>query len=256
MGKERINTPSSPENDSHLVDASPFLPYIVGGIMAAGTALYAGKKIIDVAKSRNEFVETTTVRKVLTPDQEEAFESMFSENIQLIYKYTLSQLRDEEDAQDITLKTFFRAYNKFSGFEKNPELENPYRNWLFRIAHRLILNHYRDSGRIYKHETPISLLGSKDIDHLEYDRGFSFVDKMEEPDERLQLLGPLLHTLNDREREVIMYKFYDNVSNKKIAELMHTTEGAIKSLLHRTERKLLKQIQKQQKITLKTDGYT
>jgi RNA polymerase sigma-70 factor (ECF subfamily) len=100
----------------------------------------------------------------------------------------------------------------------------PFSAWLYRIAHNLVANWHRDRGRrqiIALDE--IALVSSRP--HPE--------DTLELEDDQRKLLRMIRHMPDDRQQLVIL-KFVEQMSNKEIAQIMGRSEGAIKSLYHRT----------------------
>ena len=101
----------------------------------------------------------------------------------------------------------------------------PVSAWLYRIAHNLVANWHRDRGR----RPEISL-----------DEGYAAIPHSEHPEVTLLHLeeqNDLLHLIQDlpaERQQLIILKFVEHLSNAEIGQIMGRTEGAIKSLYHRT----------------------
>ena len=83
-----------------------------------------------------------------TWDRDEAYrfvEDLFGKHQNEIYAYLVRMLRDPELAADLTQDAFVKAYRAYDALQKP---ENA-RAWLYQIAHRVALDHFR-RGRIIR----------------------------------------------------------------------------------------------------------
>ena len=102
----------------------------------------------------------------------------------------------------------------------------PFSAWLYRIAHNLVANHHRDRSRV----TEVS------IDNLilvDQSRSAAPEAVMVRKQDNAYLLE-LINELTPQKRELIVLKFVQKLSNQEIGVIFGKTEGAIKSLYHRT----------------------
>jgi RNA polymerase sigma-70 factor (ECF subfamily) len=96
---------------------------------------------------------------------------------------------------------------------------------LYRIAHNLVANWYRDSSR----RKEISL-----EDFVPPERPSEHPERtLVENEERQRLLG-MIRCLPQERQELLILKFVEDLSNAEIGMIMGRSEGAIKSLYHRT----------------------
>jgi len=152
----------------------------------------------------------------------EAFGILYEKYINRIYNYVYYRTGNNDDAEDLTAKVFIRAMQHITRYQ-NRGL--PFSAWLYRIAHNLVANWYRDSSR--RKETPLD-------DGIENQLSRQYPElelvKLEEEEQLLKLLRKLPA---DRQQLVIL-KFVEQLSNSEIGLIMGKSEGAIKSLYHRT----------------------
>ncbi len=149
------------------------------------------------------------------------FGSLYERYVGQVYNYIFYRVGNHQDAEDLTSRTFFRALKNISRYEDRGA---PISAWFYRIAHNLVVNWHRDQGR-HPVVTLDSALVSNSPDppeavaiaHEKWERLLSAVRRL--PADRQQLL-----TL----------KFVERLSNAEIGVVMERTEGAIKSLYHRT----------------------
>jgi RNA polymerase sigma-70 factor (ECF subfamily) len=101
----------------------------------------------------------------------------------------------------------------------------PVSAWLYRIAHNLVANWHRDRNR--RPEIPL-------------DDGYAHFFGNEHPEvallqneERDRLLNTIRKLPAERQ-QLLFLKFVEHLSNAEIGLIMGRTEGAVKSLYHRT----------------------
>jgi len=152
----------------------------------------------------------------------EAFGLLYEQYVERIFNYVYYRTGNQHDAEDLTAKVFFRAMRHIPQYE---ERGLPVSAWLYRIAHNLVANWHRDRGR----RPEISL-----------DEGFAAIPHSEHPEvtllkaeERDNLLK-IIRGLPSERQHLIILKFVEHMSNAEIGQIMGRTEGAVKSLYHRT----------------------
>src|SRR4030042_6783938 len=76
--------------------------------------------------------------------ERQAFGVLYERYLQKIYTYLYYRTGNHADAEDLTSKVFHKAYVHLPGYES---LGLPFSAWLYRIAHNILANWYRDQGR-------------------------------------------------------------------------------------------------------------
>ena len=152
----------------------------------------------------------------------EAFGLLYQENVQRIYNYIYYRTGNSNDAEDITARVFNRALSKIQSYKKT---EVPFAAWLYRIAHNLVANWYRDNSR--KHEVPLEdqEFMLQRPDHPEF-----LIVK----DQEIDMLLEVIHSLAPDRQSLIILKYVEGLSNSDIGKILEKSEGAVKSLYHRT----------------------
>jgi RNA polymerase sigma-70 factor, ECF subfamily len=152
----------------------------------------------------------------------EAFSELYSRYVERIYNYVYYRTSNANDAEDLTARVFHRAYNHIKNYK---EKGYPFSAWLYRIAHNLVANWYRDNKR--KQEIPLDdslpLVSNKNLPEKS-------IIKMEEQ----EALMTAIKQLPLERQELLVLKFIEPLTNAEIAMIMGRSEGAIKSLYHRT----------------------
>jgi RNA polymerase sigma-70 factor (ECF subfamily) len=162
----------------------------------------------------------------------EAFGSLYEQYVERIFNYVYYRTGNVHDAEDLTARVFYRAMNHIQNYTDRGV---PFSAWLYRIAHNLIANWHRDRSR--HQEIPLD-----DAPSLHY-KG--------DPPETAVLLGQdreallkLIRHLPAERQHLLILKFVENMSNTEIGEIMNRSEGAVKSLYHRTLLALREELEK------------
>lgn len=152
----------------------------------------------------------------------DAFGELYSRYLDRIYNYILYRTGNREDAEDLAARTFQRALKHIPNYE---DKGLPFSAWLYRIARNLVANHHRDNGR----RQMVSL--DEIVNVHEGEGSPERVIQMVENEETL--LNAIRRLPSDRQ-ELLLLKFLDRMPNTEIGEVLGRSEGAIKSLYHRT----------------------
>lgn len=152
----------------------------------------------------------------------EAFGELYERYITKIYNYIYYRTGNHHDAEDLAARVFFRA---MAHIENYTERGVPFQAWLYRIAHNLVANWHRDKGR--RKIIPLDEFVSFSL------KSDSPENKAEADEERERLLNAI-RRLPEERQQLLQLKFLDHLSNAEIGVIMDRTEGAIKSLYHRT----------------------
>ena len=151
-----------------------------------------------------------------------AFGLLYERYVDRIYNYVFYRVGDTQDAQDLTARVFYRA---LAHMDKYHDRGAPFAAWLYRIAHNLVANWYRDKSR------------RRDI---RLDDAVTLVERADGPDrlaekseERNFLLNAIRQLPGERQ-ELLILKFGQELSNAEIGRILGRSEGAVKSLYHRT----------------------
>ncbi|MBZ0279056.1 MAG: sigma-70 family RNA polymerase sigma factor [Anaerolineae bacterium] len=158
----------------------------------------------------------------IAKDSSEAFGVLYERYVGKIYNYIYYRTGNHHDTEDLTALVFYRAMGHI---EHYTERGVPFQAWLYRIAHNLVANWHRDRGR-------------RKIIALEEFSGpgpqSEIPDAQAEDKEEREILLATIRRLPEERQQLLILKFIEKMSNAEIGEIMGRTEGAIKSLYHRT----------------------
>lgn len=151
-----------------------------------------------------------------------AFGALYERYVDRIYAYIYHRVNNVHEAEDLTARTFYRALDNLDRYEDRGA---PFAAWLFRIAHNLVANWYRDRSR-WRFLALDNLWGhSSEGDSPE---------QVAEQSETQAALWSAINRLPEERRKLLQFKFGEQMSNLEIGELLNKSESAIKSLYFRT----------------------
>jgi RNA polymerase sigma-70 factor (ECF subfamily) len=198
--------------------------------------LRLGRKMGDLSQ------ETDGVLIARAGENPEAFGVLYERYVDRIYNYIYYRTGNHHDAEDLTSHTFHRALQHVPRYVDRGV---PFSAWLYRIAHNLVANWHRDRSRR-------QIISIDDL-ILTSQRKEDPVSVTEERDRQAWLLK-MVHRLPPERQQLLILKFIEEMSNAEIAEVMGRTEGAIKSLYHRTLVALRDEVKEETAVASQPEG--
>ncbi|MEA2144699.1 MAG: hypothetical protein QOG59_286, partial [Solirubrobacteraceae bacterium] len=150
-----------------------------------------------------------------------AFTALYERYHQRLYRYCLSILRDDADAQDALQSTFERALGALQRRQRNA----PLRPWLFRIAHN-------EAITVIRRRSPdqgLEPLGATHAHSAEHEAGER---------DRLATVVADLARLPQRPRSALVMRELEGLSHEDIAIVLQTSVGAAKQAIFEARRGL------------------
>jgi RNA polymerase sigma-70 factor (ECF subfamily) len=151
----------------------------------------------------------------------EAFGLLYERYVRRIYTYVYYRTGNEHEAEDLTARVFQRAITHLDSYQ---DQGLPFSAWLYRIAHNLVANWHRDHSR----QRVVGL--DEAAGHIAGDPP----DHLAEEEEEQRRLMEAIRGLPEERQQLLILKYSQDLSNAEIGGIMGRTEGAIKSLYHRT----------------------
>jgi RNA polymerase sigma-70 factor (ECF subfamily) len=151
-----------------------------------------------------------------------AFGVLYERYVGKIYNYIYYRTGDRHEAEDLTARTFQRAMAHVGRYD---ERGLPFSAWLYRIAHNLVANWHRDRGRR-------QILGLDEVTLVGHSR--ERPESVAEVNEEHERLLTVIRRLPAERQQLLILKFVERMPNADIGKIMERSEGAIKSLYHRT----------------------
>lgn len=168
-----------------------------------------------------ELSDEILISQAVAGDQD-AFGQLYERYINKIYNYVYYRTGNIHEAEDLTARVFMRAYRHIENYT---DRGLPFTAWLYRIAHNLVANWYRDNSRRVETTLDERLLMHRKSVHPENEYLLS---------EERAILMKIIQRLPADRQQLLILKFVEKMTNSEIGVIMGRTEGAIKSLYHRT----------------------
>lgn len=132
-----------------------------------------------------------------------------------LYSYAMRLLDDPALAEDCVAETFARF---LKALQKGQGPRDHLRAYLYRITHNWIVDYYRE------HEPTSELSETLQSEEVPEEEAAKRI--------RQKQIRELLRYLTPNQQKVISLKYLEDWSNEEIAEVLHKTVGAVKSIQH------------------------
>lgn len=160
--------------------------------------------------------------KLASKGDQDAFGILYERYVNRIYSYIYYRTGNQHDAEDLTARVFFRALRHVENYK---DRGLPLSAWLYRIAHNLVANWHRDNSR--RKEVPLDEI-------ILVKQGGELPEIVLIENEEKENLLLVMRRLPADRQQLILLKFVEHLSNAEIGQIMGRSEGAVKSLYHRT----------------------
>jgi RNA polymerase sigma-70 factor (ECF subfamily) len=152
-----------------------------------------------------------------------SFGEIYNLFFQKIYRFIFYRVGHKETAEDLTEEVFLKAFGKISGLSNNGTFEG----WLYQIARNLVIDYYREKK---------VLIDIQDLENtLEYESNVVDVLNLQN---NQKIILQVLKQLPSDQQTVLKLKFFEELDNSAIAEILEKTEGAVRVIQHRGLTKL------------------
>jgi RNA polymerase sigma-70 factor (ECF subfamily) len=172
--------------------------------------------------------DQTLARRAKT--DRDAFGLLYERHVTAIYRYVYYRVGSMEDAEDLTARVFARALKHVHNYNDRGV---PFTAWLYRIAHNVVANFHRDNSR--HPAVPLDEVDElRSHAHESSDGDDGDQDQRIDSERERERLLRAIRLLPEERQHLIVLKFVEQMQNAEIGQIMNRSEGAIKSLYHRT----------------------
>ena len=161
-----------------------------------------------------------------------AFEIIVKKYMKQAYSIALGFVGNREDALDLSQEAFFRAYS-------NIEKLNPQRKffpWFYHILRNLCFSHLRKR----KVRRAYSLDGENSPEVAAESDGWFDPEAVAQKSEAKTAVWEAIGNLDEKHREVIILRHFENLSYERIAQILFCNKGTVMSRLYNGRKKLKK----------------
>jgi RNA polymerase sigma factor (sigma-70 family) len=154
----------------------------------------------------------------------EAYQEIVTSYMKKAYYVALSYVHNHQDALDISQESFIKAFRKIKSFNT----QKPFFPWFYKLMKNLCLDHLRRRSRIK--EIPLE--------------GIPILEEEREDREMKEVLWREIARLPFEQREVVILRYFQQLSYSEIAEMTEKPVGTVMSSLHYAKKRLKKTIGK------------
>ena len=163
--------------------------------------------------------------------EQAAFGEIYNLYFKKIYQFIYYRVGHKEVAEDLAEEVFLKAFTKIASVSENAAFSG----WLYQIARNQVIDYYRQK------KLTVNL---DEIENtLEYESNVIDIVNLES---QQKILIKLIKELSPEQQIVLKLKFFEDLDNPEIAEMLHKSEGSIRVIQHRGITKLQELIKKSQ----------
>jgi RNA polymerase sigma-70 factor (ECF subfamily) len=153
-----------------------------------------------------------------------AFVALYRRYLPRVYRYVYRRVGNQQDAEDVTASVFTEAMESLEDYRE----QGSFAGWLFTIAHHRAADHHRCQREKVDLGQVVPFLADPALD----------VESRVEQKERLVQLAATIRELAPDRHEALALRFFGELSNKEVAQVMGKSEAAVKMLVCRALRQL------------------
>lgn len=182
----------------------------------------------DNKNNRNEEVEKLVF--LSQKGDQEAFAKLYDLFIDPIYRYVYYRV-NSSDAEDLVETVFLKVWENIRQYKAK---KRSFSAWIFRVAHNLVVDHYRSfKDKTFEELNP--QMPDQNRQHNPIKTVQNVLDN--------EVLKKALGKLKKQYRDIILYKFVNDLSNMEIAQILDRTEGSLRILQFRALKALKKELE-------------
>lgn len=157
--------------------------------------------------------------------KEQAFRKLVTTYKERLYWHIRKIVISHDDADDVLQNTFIKVFRGIDNFKQESRLFS----WMYRIATNESISFINKRAK------------EKNVDISDYQQQLTSnlnSDSMFSGDEIELILQKAIKTLPTKQQLVFNMKYFDNLKYKQIAEILETSEGALKASYFHAVRKV------------------
>lgn len=153
----------------------------------------------------------------LVRQNSEVFKVLYERYFQRVYRYCLKRTSNVYIAEDLCSEVFIKVLSKLDLYDGGN-----FAGWLFRIAHNIVIDHYRKHKKVIALEE-IQLTGETQMTN-------TIANQL--------AVAELLSELSESERELLMLRLDAELSAPEIAAITGQTANAVRVQIYRLLKRL------------------
>lgn len=173
--------------------------------------------------SENQLIQRLQNKKTASA----AFKEMVTLYKERLYWHIRNMVKNHEDTHDVLQNTFIKVFNNIQNFKGDSKLYS----WMYRIATNEAINFLNKQAKRLQ-------ISSEDLQHQLIDNLES--DVYFEGDEIQLKLQKAIASLPAKQQQVFNLKYFQELKYREMAEILQTSEGALKASYHHATKKIEK----------------
>lgn len=160
------------------------------------------------------------------------FDTLYKEHVESVRRVCNAYLKSQEDAEDATQDTFFKASQSLDSFNDNSNVGT----WLISIAKNVCsdkLKARKKEQKLYNNTADVKDFWSDSYQNL------SSPEAELEAEQDASAMLDVFNQLNSNERNALTLRYVDDLSFKQVAEHLGIPIGTAKTWVHRGRTHLL-----------------
>lgn len=158
----------------------------------------------------------------------EAFGKIYKFYLKKIYRFAYYMIQNHELAEDITQNTFIKVWRALPLFSLREN--GTFQAYLFKIARNLAIDYQRKKKEVSLEVIADVIPSNENLEDI--------VSRKEEKN----MVNKALSSLDKAEKQIVVLRYFEDMSYEEISKVVGKNEGAIRVQLHRILKKLKKEI--------------
>lgn len=157
-----------------------------------------------------------------TADLARAFSALADEFYDRVFQFLAHQLSDRYEAEDLTQRTFVRAFRAFARYDQS----RPFGPWIFTLARRELVDFFR--------KRKLNAVELEETHAVSDERPGGNLDRRDEADQ----IWALSERLPGKQKQVLHLHYAEHFTLPEVADIMGITHVHAKVMLFRARKRL------------------
>lgn len=179
--------------------------------------------------SEKALYDLNLVRRAVDKKDQKAYAELMGRYRDSIYFMLLKMINNKDDAEDLTIEAFGKAFNRLHQYTPN----YAFSTWLFKIASNNCIDWIRkQKKKMLSIDNPI---GTEDGDEMHIELKGHGLDPSESVirDQKSEVMREVVEKLKPRYRQLVELRYYKEYSYEEIADELDLPLGTVKAQLFR-----------------------
>lgn len=171
------------------------------------------------------------IKKAQTGDAE-AFSEIYDAYSKKLFRYIRAKVSNQQHAEDILQDVFVKIWRGLPAYKEG---KGSFNAWAYRIALNALNDFFR---KVYRAPEPSEIFEDMEYSFSSLQSGTQSAEKVLDTDFALIRLKPILAEMPELYRQVLEYRFMQDLNIEEIGEILGKSNLAVRLLQHRALKKL------------------